>query len=115
MSGDAMLSPAITRRLIETYMCSPAPDDGGVPQAFAHLADREIEVLRHLAKRASNAEIGHAPFLAETTVKTHIARVLAKLSVRDRVLAKLGVRDRVQAVVQAYEMGLVRAAGKREG
>lgn len=72
-------------------MDSPAPDDGGVPQAFAHLTAREIDVLRHLAGGASNAEIGQA-----------------------RVLAKLGVRDRVQAVVQAYEMGLVRAAGRRD-
>lgn len=104
VNGDSMLSPGVTRRLIEAYVSSPAPDDGGVPDAFAHLTARELDVLRHLAQGASNAEIGQALFLAETTVKTHIARVLGKL----------GVRDRVQAVVQAYELGLVRPAARRK-
>lgn len=102
MTGDTLLSPAITKRLIKVFVTAPAPDDGGVPEAFSTLTARELDVLRHLALGASNAEIGQALFLAETTVKTHIARVLAKL----------GVRDRVQAVVQAYELGLVRPAGR---
>ncbi|AIY00065.1 two-component system response regulator [Arthrobacter sp. PAMC 25486] len=102
MSSEALLSPAVTKRLIEAFVTAPAPHDGGVPEAFNSLTSRELDVLRHLAHGASNAEIGRALFLAETTMKTHIARVLAKL----------GVRDRVQAVVQAYELGLVRPAGR---
>lgn len=102
MSGETLLSPAVTKRLIEAFVAAPAPDDGGVPEAFSSLTSRELDVLRHLAQGAGNAEIGQALFLAETTVKTHVARVLAKL----------GVRDRVQAVVHAYEHGLVRPAAK---
>lgn len=102
MSGETLLSPAVTKRLIEAFVASPAPDDGGVPEAFSSLTPRELDVLRHLAQGASNAEIGQALFLAETTVKTHVARVLTKL----------GVRDRVQAVVHAYEHGLIRPAAK---
>ncbi|HEY5223486.1 MAG TPA: response regulator transcription factor [Microbacteriaceae bacterium] len=102
MSGESMLSPVITRRLIAAFVNSPAPNESGVPEAFSSLTGRELDVLRRLAAGASNAEIGQALFLAETTVKTHIARVLAKL----------GVRDRVQAVVSAYELGLVRPAGR---
>lgn len=105
VSGAAILSPAITRRLIESFVESPAPTQHGVPPAFADLTDRELDVLRHLAQGASNAEIGAALFLAETTVKTHVARVLTKL----------GVRDRVQAVVAAYEGGLIRASGRAGG
>lgn len=96
-----MLSPVITSRLIAAFVGSPPPSENGVPEAFRSLTDRELGVLRHLVLGASNAEIGQALFLAETTVKTHIARILAKL----------GVRDRVQAVVFAYEMGLVRPTG----
>lgn len=102
MGGETLLSPAVTKRLIEVFVTAPAPHDGGVPEAFSSLTSREIEVLRHLAQGSSNAEIGQALFLAETTVKTHIARVLAKL----------GVRDRVQAVVQAYEKGLIRPSAE---
>lgn len=102
ITGTAMLSPAITNRLIEAFVEAPAPSQHGVPPAFADLTERELDVLRLLAGGASNAEIGSALFLAETTVKTHVARVLTKL----------GVRDRVQAVVAAYEGGLVRPTGK---
>ncbi|WP_111719843.1 response regulator transcription factor [Homoserinimonas sp. OAct 916] len=98
MTDESMLSPVITKRLIAAFVDSPPPNEGGVPDAFSGLTDRELDVLRHLALGASNAEIGQALFLAETTVKTHIAHILAKLD----------VRDRVQAVVAAYEGGLVR-------
>jgi len=95
--GDTMLAPAITRRLIEHFTAtshSAAP-----PQALGQLTPREIEVLRLLAAGLSNAEIAAALFVAETTVKTHVARMLTKL----------GLRDRVQAVVFAYQHGLVPA------
>lgn len=98
MSGESTLSPVITERLIQAFVNSPAPADGGIPEAFRSLTDRELDVLRELALGANNAEIGRTLFLAETTAKTHIARILGKL----------GVRDRVQAVVAAYEMGLAR-------
>jgi DNA-binding NarL/FixJ family response regulator len=100
MSGDAMLSPAVTGRLIRSYVTAPAPTDG-VPAALRDLTERELDVLRAMATGASNAEIASRMFLAETTVKSHVARVLAKL----------GVRDRVLAVVLAYECGLVRPSG----
>jgi DNA-binding NarL/FixJ family response regulator len=96
-SGEALIEPSITRRLIERFA---APDDGGaeLPAAVRSLTDREIEVLRLMARGLSNGEIADELVVAETTVKTHVARVLAKL----------GVRDRVQAVVLAYESGFVR-------
>ncbi|MEE6260683.1 response regulator transcription factor [Plantactinospora sonchi] len=97
MSGDSMLSPRITRRLIESFVQSPPPG-GGVPEPLRGLTPRELDVLRELATGATNAEIGARLFLAETTVKTHLARVFVKLK----------ARDRVQAVVLAYEYGLVR-------
>ncbi|WP_369045785.1 response regulator [Sinomonas sp. P10A9] len=96
-AGDTMLAPAITRRLVEEFVSRPAP--GTVPNAAAVLTGREREVLVHMAHGSSNAEIAAALVLSEATVKTHVTRVLAKL----------GVRDRVQAVVLAYECGLVRA------
>jgi DNA-binding NarL/FixJ family response regulator len=95
-SGDALLSPSITRRLIEDYVTRPrqAPTPG---VDFGRLTPRETEVLRLIARGLSNAEIAGRLFLSEPTVKTHVTRILAKL----------GVRDRVQAVVLAYESGLV--------
>jgi DNA-binding NarL/FixJ family response regulator len=95
-SGDALLAPALTRRLIERFVAQPPP--GEPSPALAELTEREREVLRMLARGLSNAEIGEQLWVAAATVKTHVARVLAKL----------GVRDRVQAVVVAYETGLVR-------
>jgi DNA-binding NarL/FixJ family response regulator len=96
-AGDALLSPSVTRRLIEEFArqadvdttVTPLPDD---------LTDRELEALQLLAHGLSNREIASAMFIGEATAKTHVSRLLAKL----------GVRDRVQAVVMAYESGLVR-------
>jgi DNA-binding NarL/FixJ family response regulator len=98
-AGDALLEPSITRRLIEQFarVAAPAGEDGP-PEAVASLTARELEVLRLLARGLSNAEIAGELVLGEQTVKTHVARILAKL----------GLRDRVQAVVLAYETGLAR-------
>jgi DNA-binding NarL/FixJ family response regulator len=95
-SGEALLAPSITRRVIEAFVRRPPPAEG-VPQRVSSLTAREIEVLRLIASGRSNAEIATELFLGETTVKTHVARILQKL----------GLRDRVQAVVLAYETGLV--------
>jgi DNA-binding NarL/FixJ family response regulator len=92
--GDATLAPAVTRRLVEHYAQRPRPD--AFPP-LATLTAREVEVLRLLASGGSNADIGDQLALSEATVKTHVGRVLGKL----------GVRDRVQAVIFAYESGLV--------
>jgi DNA-binding NarL/FixJ family response regulator len=94
--GDTLLGASITRRLVERYVRLPAP--GGEADArFEELTDREREVLLLIAKGRSNSEIAGDLFLSEATVKTHVTRVLAKL----------GLRDRLQAVVLAYESGLV--------
>ncbi len=95
-SGDTLLAPAITRRLLEEFMRRPLP--GQRPAELGELTDRESEVLGLVARGLSNAEIAQRLFLGETTVKTHVTRILAKLR----------LRDRVQAVVLAYESGLVR-------
>ena len=96
-SGEALIEPTITRRLLERFA---APDVGptALPASLRALTDRELDVLRLVARGLSNAEIAAELVVAETTVKTHVARVLAKL----------GLRDRVQAVVLAYESGFVR-------
>ncbi len=96
--GDALLAPSITRRLIADFAKRPAPptDPAGAPE-LASLTEREREVLVLMAKGLSNAEIAGSLYLGETTVKTHVGRVLMKL----------GLRDRVQAVVLAYETGIV--------
>jgi len=96
LTGDQILSSGITRRLIEAYVATPDP--AAATRATARLSERELDVLRLVAQGRSNAEIGTELFIAETTVKTHVARLLQKL----------GLRDRVQAVVFAYEHGLVR-------
>ncbi|MEV0589253.1 response regulator transcription factor [Nonomuraea sp. NPDC050310] len=95
-TGDALLAPAITRRLVERFALR---DDArsGLHRDLAELTPRELEVLRLLATGLSNAELAERLTLSSTTVKTHVARILAKL----------GLRDRVQAVVLAYESGLV--------
>ena len=98
VSGEAMLSPTITRRLIESFIAAPSPPGKDLPETLRGLTEREVDVLREVATGATNAEISKRLHLAETTVKTHLARVFVKL----------GVRDRVQAVVLAYECGLVR-------
>ncbi len=94
-SGDAVIAPSTTRRLLEHVVPDLAtPDDS----ALADLTDREREVMLLIARGLSNAEIGRQLFLAEPTVKTHVGRLLSKL----------GLRDRVQVVIRAYETGLVR-------
>jgi DNA-binding NarL/FixJ family response regulator len=99
-AGDALLAPTITRRLIEEFVHRPPPGQKRPPE-LDELTDRELEVLQLIAKGLSNAEIGEQLFVSEATVKTHVTRILAKL----------GLRDRVQAVVLAYESGLVQAGG----
>ena len=95
-NGDALLAPSITRRLIEEFVRS-GPARTGPPSGLAELTARELEVLQAIARGLSNAEIAKELFVSETTVKTHVAHVLMKLD----------LRDRVQAVVLAYESGLV--------
>jgi DNA-binding NarL/FixJ family response regulator len=95
--GESLLAPAITRRLIERFVSQPAPSSG-MPEAISALTDRERDVLGLLARGLANAEIASRLFLGEATVKTHVARILAKL----------GVRDRMQAVILAYETGFIR-------
>jgi DNA-binding NarL/FixJ family response regulator len=99
-AGDALLAPAITRRLIEEFVHRPPPGQKRPPE-LDELTDRELEVLQLIAKGLSNVEIGEQLFVSDATVKTHVTRILAKL----------GLRDRVQAVVLAYESGLVQAGG----
>ncbi|MDZ5619886.1 response regulator transcription factor [Nocardioides bizhenqiangii] len=93
--GDALLAPAVTRRVIELFATTPVPT---APRELALLSPRELEVLRLLATGRSNAEIAENLFVSDATVKTHVSSVLSKL----------GIRDRVQAVIYAYEAGLVR-------
>jgi DNA-binding NarL/FixJ family response regulator len=92
--GEALLAPSITKRLIEEFARAAAPS--GAPPGFAELTEREVEVFKLISRGLSNAEIAAELIVSETTVKTHVARVLMKL----------GLRDRVQAVVLAYESGL---------
>ncbi len=95
-AGDALLAPALTRRLIEDFVRRPAPG-AAIPEAFAELTERETGVLRLVARGLSNAEIAERLVVSDATVKTHVARILSKL----------GLRDRVQVVVLAYESGFV--------
>jgi DNA-binding NarL/FixJ family response regulator len=95
-AGDALLAPSITRRLIADYTARGRPDRRSAA-ALGELTPREVDVLRLIAHGQSNQEIAAGLVLAEQTVKTHVSRVLAKL----------GLRDRAQAVVFAYESGLV--------
>ena len=95
-AGDALLAPAITRRLVEQFVRRPPPGSGS-PPGLEELTERELDVLRLVARGLSNAEIASDLFLTEATVKTHLTHILAKLN----------LRDRVQAVVLAYESGLV--------
>jgi DNA-binding NarL/FixJ family response regulator len=100
-AGDALLAPAITRRLIERF-ARPAIGSPGALEKLAVLTQRELEILQLMAQAMSNAEIAARLVLSEATVKTHVARILSKLE----------LRDRVQAVVFAYESGLVQPAGR---
>lgn len=96
VAGDTLIAPAITRRLIEEFCRRPSPDDARRKE-LVDLTPREVEVLTLVGQGLSNREIAQTLVVADTTVKTHVARVLGKL----------GLRDRAQAVVVAYETGLV--------
>jgi DNA-binding NarL/FixJ family response regulator len=98
--GDTLLAPAVTRRLVEKFVARPAGDETARAR-YGELTEREQEVLVLVARGLSNAEIASALFLSEATVKTHITRILSKLE----------LRDRVQAVVFAYENGIVEPGG----
>ena len=92
-AGEALLSPAVTRRVIEQFTRVPRPTP---PKELEDLSERETEVFRLIARGLSNGEIAQELFISETTVKTHVTHILSKL----------GLRDRVQAVVLAYQSGL---------
>jgi DNA-binding NarL/FixJ family response regulator len=94
--GDALLAPSVTRRLIEDYITRPTPQRAPAPE-LQRLTEREVTVLRLLAQGRSNTELAHELYVSEGTVKTHVSSILSKL----------GLRDRVQAVVFAYDTGLV--------
>jgi DNA-binding NarL/FixJ family response regulator len=95
-SGEALLAPVITRRLIEQFVSRPQPSPGA-PRQLEELSERELEVLKLIARGCSNDEIALELFVTRATVKTHVTHILTKLR----------LRDRVQAVVLAYESGLV--------
>ena len=97
-AGDALLSPSVTRKVIAHFTRTRRPVR---PPALDTLTARELDVFRLIASGLSNAEIGRALFISDTTVKTHVSRILAKLN----------LRDRTQAIVHAYETGLVRPGG----
>jgi len=96
-SGDSLLAPSVTRRVIEEFVRRPPESVRSAPPELEELTPRELEVLKLIARGLSNAEIAGELVVSETTVKTHVAHVLMKLR----------LRDRVQAVVVAYESGLV--------
>jgi DNA-binding NarL/FixJ family response regulator len=96
-AGEALLAPSVTRRLLDKIASRLPPATETKNPALAELTEREMEVLKLMARGLSNAEIAEKLFVSETTVKTHVSRVLGKLD----------LRDRVQAVIMAYETGLV--------
>jgi DNA-binding NarL/FixJ family response regulator len=98
--GDALLSPAITKRVIKQFTRIPRP---APPEQLSELTERELDVFRLIARGRSNAEIGQELYISDTTVKTHITHILQKLD----------LRDRVQAVVLAYETGLFDTEARR--
>ena len=100
VAGDTLLAPPITRRLVEAFVHRPPPGTTMPPQ-LEELTPREVEVLQHIAGGQSNAEIARELFVSEDTVKTHASRIFMKL----------GLRDRTQAVILAYESGLVEPRG----
>src|SRR5262249_30140940 len=101
-SGDALLSPAITKRVIEQFSRIPRPER---PAQLDELTERELDVFRLIARGLSNAEIGQELYISDTTVKTHITHILQKLD----------LRDRVRAVVLAHETGLFGAEAAPAG
>ena len=103
-AGDALVSSSLTKRAIEKFSRHSAPPvaQEGPPREREELTARELEVLGQTARGLSNAELARDLFVSETTVKTHVARILMKL----------GLRDRVQAVVYAYEFGLVQPGSR---
>ncbi len=96
-AGETILAPALTRRLLERFTSGPEP--GAVPPGLSDVTERELEVLRLVARGLPNGSIGEELYISEATVKTYVSRLLTKL----------GVRDRVQLAVLAYESGLVTA------
>jgi DNA-binding NarL/FixJ family response regulator len=99
-AGDALLAPALVRRLIEDFVRRPGPGER-LPAELDELTERELEVLTLIARGLANAEIAAVLFVSEATVRTHVTHILSKL----------GLRDRIQAVVLAYETGLVQPGG----
>jgi DNA-binding NarL/FixJ family response regulator len=98
--GDALLSPTITRRVIQKFARTPRP---APPKELDDLSERELDVFRLLARGLSNGEIAQELYISDTTVKTHVTHILQKL----------GLRDRVQAVVLAYQTGIFEADARR--
>jgi DNA-binding NarL/FixJ family response regulator len=94
--GEALIAPGVLRRLVD---CHVATSSGDAARDISELTDREVDVLRHIGRGHSNAEIAGELWVAESTVKTHVTRIFTKM----------GLRDRAQAVVLAYESGLVKA------
>jgi DNA-binding NarL/FixJ family response regulator len=101
-AGDALLSPSVTKSVIQQFTRVPRPEP---PHEVDELTEREREIFRLIARGLSNAEIGEELFITETTVKTHVTHILRKL----------GLRDRVQAVVLAYQTGLFEPDARRPG
>jgi DNA-binding NarL/FixJ family response regulator len=101
VAGDSLLAPEITRRLLESFVRRPPPGSE-TPRELEGLTKRELEVLKLVASGLSNAEIAQQLYVSDATVKTHVARVFTKLN----------VRDRAQAVIAAYESGLVEAGAR---
>ena len=98
-AGEALLAPSVTRRLLDRFATAlPDGEDEAPPPSLESLTERELEVLKLLARGLSNTELAEQLFLSETTVKTHVSSIFRKLR----------LRDRAQAVVLAYELGLVR-------
>jgi DNA-binding NarL/FixJ family response regulator len=102
VAGDMLLAPEITRRLVEAFVRRPPAETRGWP-ALEELTKRELEVFHHVARGRSNAEIAQALYVTDETVKTHVSRIFMKL----------GVRDRTQAVILAYEHGVVEPSWRR--
>jgi len=99
-AGETILAPSLTRRLLERFAAGPEP--GALPPGLSNVTERELEVLRLVARGLPNGSIGEELFISEATVKTYVSRLLTKL----------GVRDRVQLAVLAYESGLVTAGSE---